>query len=478
MNIVLVILDTLRQDHVGAYGNDWIHTPHLDAFAAESVTFTRAYPESLPTLPVRRALHTGIRTYPFKNHCNYKGDFKGAPGWGPIPEELDTMPELLQAQGFRTAFITDTYHQFKPSKNFHRGFDEWIWIRGQEGDKFKSGPPPSRESIESHFPEINKEPDRLKGFLKCIARNASYRLNEKDYYSPQVFREASRWLWDNQDAEKFMMIVDSFDPHEPWDPPVYFRKLYDPDDDCKDVIHSRYGFHEGVFTPREMKRLQANYAGEVTMVDKWFGHFMENLRVTGRLKDTAVAVISDHGHNIGHDPRDKGLVCKQGHPMTRAVADLVLIVRHPQGEGAGTKCGHLVYNHDLTATLFNFAGVTPEKKIDGIDFWPTALGKSGAIREHVSVAWGPLVTVIDEEWWYNANVYGAEPLLYRYLEDPQLLNNLADKHPDICKKALKRAADDAGGAIPEYFKDFAIQPGCTPFPVKDLPLGGKAVDSR
>jgi len=61
MNLVLVILDTFRKDHVGAYGNPWIHTPHLDAIARESVLFTEAYPESLPTLPVRRALHTGQR---------------------------------------------------------------------------------------------------------------------------------------------------------------------------------------------------------------------------------------------------------------------------------------------------------------------------------------------------------------------------------------------------------------------------------
>src|SRR5512139_2453207 len=107
MNIVLVVLDTLRKDHVGAYGNQWIRTPHLDQFAAESVRFTRAYPESLPTLPVRRALHTGLRTYPYHGHHDYKGDFSGAPGWGPIPEEQDTLAEVLSARGYRCGFVTD-----------------------------------------------------------------------------------------------------------------------------------------------------------------------------------------------------------------------------------------------------------------------------------------------------------------------------------------------------------------------------------
>jgi hypothetical protein len=67
MNVVLIIIDSLRKDHVGAYGNSWIKTPSLDAFARESLRFTRAYPESLPTICARRAIHTGFRTFPYKD---------------------------------------------------------------------------------------------------------------------------------------------------------------------------------------------------------------------------------------------------------------------------------------------------------------------------------------------------------------------------------------------------------------------------
>jgi hypothetical protein len=56
-NVILVIVDSLRRDHVGAYGNDWIHTPTLDALSEESLLFTRAQPEAMPTLPVRRAIY-------------------------------------------------------------------------------------------------------------------------------------------------------------------------------------------------------------------------------------------------------------------------------------------------------------------------------------------------------------------------------------------------------------------------------------
>jgi len=81
MNVVLIIIDTLRQDHVGCYGNPWIKTPYLDSLAKESVLFTHAYPESLPTLQVRRVLQTGCRIFPFLDHKAYKGNlFVGSPG--------------------------------------------------------------------------------------------------------------------------------------------------------------------------------------------------------------------------------------------------------------------------------------------------------------------------------------------------------------------------------------------------------------
>ena len=77
-----------------------VQTPHLDAFAAESLVMTRAFPESLPTLPTRRALYTGQRVYPFHNgDFHFKGDFVGAPGWGPIPEEQPTLAEMFRDAG-------------------------------------------------------------------------------------------------------------------------------------------------------------------------------------------------------------------------------------------------------------------------------------------------------------------------------------------------------------------------------------------
>jgi arylsulfatase A-like enzyme len=278
-----------------------------------------------------------------------------------------------------------------------------------------------------------------------------------------VFTEASRWVWDNQDAEQVFFVVDSFDPHEPWDPPLYYRRLYDEDEGAIDVIQSLYGSYEGRLGPRELKRIQANYAGEATMFDHWFGHFMETLRSAGRLDGTVVAVISDHGHNVGHDPGDKGLVGKQGHPMTHAVADLVMMVRHPRGQGAGTTYDGLLYNLDLTSTLLSLIGVEPWGPLDGINFWPKVLAGEENAREYVTVGWGPLMTVITDEWWYNANIWGEGELLYAVRDDPGLERSLAEDKPGVCRDLLALAVDDAGGAIPDEFVHYHDKPGCTPF---------------
>ena len=84
MKIFFIIFDTLRKDHTGkTYGNEWIETPNFDLFAKDSLVFDKAYPESLPTIPVRRSIHTGMRTFPF-NHEKpniRSGDFVASPGW-------------------------------------------------------------------------------------------------------------------------------------------------------------------------------------------------------------------------------------------------------------------------------------------------------------------------------------------------------------------------------------------------------------
>src|SRR3712207_521535 len=109
----------------------------MDALARESLRFTRAYPESLPTICARRAIHTGMRTWPFRDWRHYKGVDVEVWGWQPIPEGQRTISEILKEEGYSTLFVTDTLHQFKASMNFQRGFDVFDFIRGETTDNYK-----------------------------------------------------------------------------------------------------------------------------------------------------------------------------------------------------------------------------------------------------------------------------------------------------------------------------------------------------
>jgi arylsulfatase A-like enzyme len=491
-HVVLVVFDTLRRDAVGSYGSPppWaggqsaepttlpqpIATPHLDAFARESVRFTRAYPEALPTLCARRTIYTGLRTYPFHNgdFRHIKGDFVGiAPGWGPIPESQTTLAEMYEQSGFRTGLISDLYHQFKPSKNFWRGFHQWTFIRGQEADAARSGPFPSQEEIDYWVP---RELQELRGkatgleqpgygahwFSSRILLNMRDRVREEQWFNAQVMQEAARWVEQNLDAARLFLTVESFDPHEPWFVPEHYRRRYD-DGSGREQVISPYA--EMPWLPPELvKRTRANYAGLVEMCDRWFGHLIETLRVTGVLDQALVIVTSDHGHSLWER---RGYIGKRGYPSDPESYEVPLFVRHPKMLRAGTTCDAFVQHHDIAATALDAAGVAPPAPIDGKSFLDAAFGSGEPIRDHVTVGWGGAMTVIDDTWWMNCKVDGRGPFLYDSPRPAPHAENLADMHPGEVERLFALGKADAGGGFPDYLLQQAESaddaPGCSPF---------------
>jgi len=461
MNIVLVVFDSLRKDCIGCYGEPFwgkVYTPHLDSFARESLRMDRAFPESLPTLPTRRALYTGCRVYPFRNSdFRLKGDFVGAPGWGPIPEDQPTVAEVLHENGYRTALVADVYHMFKPSKNYWRGFDQWMFLRGQETDPYRSGPVPTQEEIDRWLPREYQNEHRVR-FLKQCLMNMHDRVVEEDYFNARVMIEAVRWLQQNRDAEKFFLVVESFDPHEPWFVPEHYRRMYDPTDGPEQVI-SGYA-DSGFLSPELLRRTQANYSGLVTMCDRWFGYLYESMRALGLLDNTIIMVTTDHGHSIG----DKNYIGKRGYPSSREVFEVPLIIRHPDGTGAGRTSDLMVQHIDMAAQILDFASVE-FPPMDGVPFWNAALDGEIRLRDHVTVGWGTGITVIDDRWWFNAKIDGTGSFLYDLKSDPQLLCNVAEDYPEEARRLYRKATEDANGAFPDFLERLcanqADAPGCS-----------------
>jgi len=487
MNIVLVVFDSLRKDCVGCYNSSpsWgrVKNPHLDALANESLVMTRAFPESLPTIPARRALYTGERVYPFVNgDFHLKGEFSAAPGWGPIPEDQDTISELLQKNGYRTCLISSVYHMFKPSKNFWRGFDQWDFVRGKERDPYRSGPLPTQEEINYWlYPnklkaDVNDEHESRVKFVwgskahsntvsldiitKELMNMREHMKHEEDSIVAQVMIKASKWLQENRDAKNFFLTVESFDPHEPWFVPEQYRLMYDNNNTHEQVLSLYKDISK--IPPEILRRTQANYSGLVTMCDRWFGYLYETMKNLGLLDNTILIVTSDHGHSIG----ENNYMGKRGYPSRREVFDLPLLIRHPNKIGAGKKSNLLIQHTDISALIFDFAKVSPSKIIHGKKFWENSIKGGKPIRDHVTVGWGASITVINDEWWLNCLINGRGAFLYDLNKDPLLKKNVAEEHQNVVDYLFSKAVDDAGGNFPDYLLQLAregmISPGCSP----------------
>ena len=120
MNVIVIVADSLRYDHVRCLNPESpADTPNLDAFAGEAIVFENCYAEGLATMPARTAMWLGRFTLPFRPWQHF---------------ELYDIPiaEWLWDKGFTSALVTDVYHMHKPGMNVNRGFDETYFIRGQE----------------------------------------------------------------------------------------------------------------------------------------------------------------------------------------------------------------------------------------------------------------------------------------------------------------------------------------------------------
>jgi len=444
-NAILIIIDSLRKDHVGAYGG-LAQTPNMNSLSKESAVYETAYPESLPTIPVRRGIYTGNRVFPFRPEKLVKGTpWVFNYGWRPLSEsdEDTSISEVFKAKGYRTALIGDNYHLFEPGMNFNRGFDEWIFIRGQEFDKFRSARLVSEEEVSKHLTPAMRG-SGVERLLTRYLSNVKFRQSEEDWFPALTFREASRWLAENRDAEKFLLVIEVFDPHEPWDPPKEFVDAYDPGYSGIEVITPKYG-PSNYLSPAELRHMRALYAGEVSLVDKWLGYFLTKFYELNLDKNTVLALVSDHGHQLG----EHGLTGKVAFGLYPELVDIPLMIRHPEGVAAGTRVKGYVYNHDLFTTLTTLAGATANKPVDGINAWELAEGKTENQRDHVTSAFMNYFMYRDDENWLIVDRAGNNAKLYSIKGDPKLEKNIANEQPDVVKDLYARIVAEAGGKIPE-----------------------------
>ncbi|HOJ30914.1 MAG TPA: sulfatase [bacterium] len=449
-NLIFVVFDTLRADYLGCYGNKRIYTPNFDAFAGESVIFDNVYPESLPTIPVRRGLHTGRRCYPFRDYQILKWCPIKLPGWQPVSNNEDTIAENLVNNGYYTGFITDTSAYFTPGMNFTRGFLQWEFIRGVEGSIYHSPSRVTSEILKKYGGDINKlNKPYPKYFTLNAAANLSDVYSEEDTTTAQVFLRAMRFIDENRVFKPLFLFIDCFIPHEPWKAPDSYLEMYynNPDYNGRTFLHTKYGPVDTQMTEEEFKHTVAHYCGLVSMADTWFGYFIQKVKRLGLWENSVIVVLSDHGTNFAENP--ERVIGKPHYALYPAVMKVPLMI-HVPGMKTSRRCKHLLYNIDATATIYTLAGIEKKILLDGKDLTSLMRKNQEEGRQYLTCRYGDSVWYRDTNHWVIMNIKGQARSVFDIKKDPECMYNIVSDSGKIIEKAWKFILKDAEGQLPDY----------------------------
>lgn len=253
-DVVLLLIDTLRADHLGAYGATRPTTPNLDALAAEGVVYTRAYAQSCWTLSSVASLLTGL--YPHEHLV--KRDGSSSSRFGALAPSAVALAESARAAGYSTgAWVNNTF--LAPEFALNQGFDTYDW-QGADQSKHRTG--------------------------------------------DETVAQALRWL-DQQTGPTFL-LVHLIEPHMSYVPP----------DDVHGTFASRSApplpypylpssaelntWITGRYQPSDEVKayMGALYAEEVLTADRAAGRLVAGLKARARWSQTALIVTADHGEEL------------------------------------------------------------------------------------------------------------------------------------------------------------------------------------
>jgi arylsulfatase A-like enzyme len=399
-NLVVLLLDSLNRHMLGCYGGTEFETPNLDRFAAErAVRFTSHVTGSLPCMPARHDILCGSL------------DFLWRP-WGSIEVWEEPITAQLRRAGVTTMLVSDHPHLFETGgENYHTDFSAWDYVRGHEGDPWRTYSDPTYIGA----PALPARGggwfwrDRL-GWAGALDRpydrSRTFFRAEEDFPGPKTMRTAAGWLRDGAPGDApFLLFVDEFDPHEPFDTPAPWAGRYDPGWEGELLIWPPYDIGavgSGRLSEREGQQLRANYGAKLSMIDHWVGEVFSALTERGLWDSTAVIVCTDHGHYLG----EKDIWGKPGVMQYETLGHIPLLMSWP-GSGGGTECGALTTNVDLHATIADVFGVAGRVVGGGTGAGGGAGAGAGAGAGH-GVSLLPLVRgeAASVREWAVGGVYG------------------------------------------------------------------------
>jgi arylsulfatase A-like enzyme len=464
MNVVVVICNSLHLGFLGAYGNAWIETPNIDRLAAEGIVFDHHFPENVTTLPTRRSWWTG--RFGFAEETE---------GWTPLRPEERILPDILWDQGVHTALISDVPLLREAGLGYGRGFDDVIWVRGQGYDPLIPAGDPRAKNVRLDQepglrlpPEDYPDRDRWKARWEQFLRNRAVLSAAGNGNSGPMrpIKKAIEWLERRgKGPEPFLLWLDVFCPHGPWDAPQPFREQYlavEPDEfetgnegelieesldppgedlDVREVaalIDVPAGAVGDVLSEAELFVLRRTYAGSVTYADHCLGELFRAMGRLGRMDDTFVIFASDQGEPLG----EHGFVRRFRPWLYEELIHTPLIIRLPGGRHGGNRHQALVQTVDLLPTIVSALGKQPiegDVPPHGHDLLPLIRGELGKVRDYACMGMDLAEFAIRTHLWHLILPIEFDPdeprssELFRKPEDRWDQNNVIEQHVEVAE---------------------------------------------
>lgn len=397
-NIVFILSDDHAHDMMGCAGHPWLQTPALDRLAGDGVRFSNAFVTCSLCSPSRASFLSGLYPHAHGVCANEGVD---------LPASVPTFPQILQAQGYRTAFV-GKWHMARWARP-RPGFDHWVGFSGQ-GDYNRN----------------------------TLLVDGQWRRH--DAYITDVLTDyGSRFLEQQRRGEPFLLMLSHKAVHQPFKPAPRHSDLYAG----VPITHPRPSGDRLDLKPDwgdrrpeiDLGSFLVNYARTIAAVDESVARIRQVLERSGQLDRTMIIYAGDNGYMMG----EHGGLWDKRTAYERSIR-IPLIIRHPGLIAPGTVSPELALNVDLAPTLLRLAGVASPPAMHGLDLVDLVAGRRqrGAFLYEYFQESGPVPTTLavrTQEWKYITYPDNPEHRqeLYHLRQDPHELVNLA---PDTAHQAV------------------------------------------
>ncbi len=403
-NVIVIVVDTLRADHLSSYGYERDTSPFMDSLAAQGVRFENAISPSSWTQPSHASMLTGRYTYEHQAETT------------PLDDTFPTIGEVMQANGYRTGGFSANTLFFTRRQGHGRGFLHFE-------DNYQSAPDAFFNSS-------------LYGFIfdfYGLRKALNYEGVPTRVLASDINRSVLDWI-DRDSDRPFFVFMNYFDVHDPYTPPEPYRSKYASTPNPGGLINGFVERYSPSLTPEQIQTEIEAYDGSISYVDDEIKNLFDELEARGLLDDTIVIVTSDHGESLG----EHGLL-QHSASLYLDEIHVPLIVWNPAYVPSGKTVDTPVSLTSLPSTILSlvnakedpFPGPSLAVLISGDDApaeWPDPISEltqmEGATEINPSTH-GAMKSVIGSEMQYILHEkFGEE--LYNWRDDPQELNNLAD----------------------------------------------------